>query len=100
MKNTFSESEINYVESIDENLKDRAFFEIWTIKEAYLKMLGTGIIDHLNAIDTLALPAVYFNTYCRNNYMITSCSNLSEDIRHHILTEKDIYDFYNDRQDI
>ena len=35
------------------------FFEVWTAKESYFKMLGTGITD-LRAVNTLCLPRQIF----------------------------------------
>ena len=39
----FAPEEVEYLESRDEEERPHAFFEIWTLKEAYLKACGSGI---------------------------------------------------------
>ena len=46
---------------------DARFFEVWTAKEAYFKMLGTGITN-LQAVSTLTLPQ---QTFRQGEYLIT-----------------------------
>ena len=48
----FSKEEADY---ITEKESDRRFFEIWTMKEAYLKCKGTGISGGLNSVNVLEL---------------------------------------------
>ncbi|WP_133574839.1 4'-phosphopantetheinyl transferase superfamily protein [Pedobacter metabolipauper] len=48
---TFSAEEIDYVE--EENSLDR-FFTLWTRKEAFVKVTGLGLGDHLKLIPSLA----------------------------------------------
>ncbi len=43
MRRAFSERECAAVERAPEKLKDLVFFRIWTLKESYVKALGTGI---------------------------------------------------------
>lgn len=38
----FSEPEARYIESLHEELRRDAFFRIWTLKEAYIKVCGRG----------------------------------------------------------
>ena len=60
--------EQEYVAAADD--KRRAFCEIWTRKEAYLKMTGEGISTDLSAFNTVALPlsermyTTSIDTYC------------------------------------
>ncbi|MEA3504424.1 MAG: 4'-phosphopantetheinyl transferase superfamily protein [Bacteroidota bacterium] len=44
----FSEREIDYLSNTSEEKKDEEFTRLWTIKEAYLKFLGTGLTKALN----------------------------------------------------
>jgi 4'-phosphopantetheinyl transferase len=39
----FAHSEISAIERVDEEHRTRAFFEHWTLKEAYLKARGAGL---------------------------------------------------------
>lgn len=48
----------------DENVKKR-FFEIWTAKEAYFKMKGSGITD-LKSVNTLKIEK---QSFCENGYV-------------------------------
>lgn len=43
VKRAFSESEKALMESAPEAERDLLFFRIWTLKEAYVKMLGIGV---------------------------------------------------------
>ena len=48
----FASEEVAALQAMPEGERDRAFFAIWTLKEAYLKAGGTGII---NALDSFAV---------------------------------------------
>ena len=53
----------------------RAFCEIWTRKEAVLKMTGEGISTDLTAFDTTALPlSAQLDTRGLNGYCMSVCS--------------------------
>ncbi len=56
-----TEEELSYVSQ-----DTGRFFEVWTAKEAYFKMLGTGITD-LKAVNTLALQKSYIT---QDGYLI------------------------------
>ena len=47
----FTEDEVNYMNSEPDS--DKAFFRIWTMKESYLKALGTGIGGSLTSFSTI-----------------------------------------------
>lgn len=47
----FSENERELYNSRPETMKIRAFFKLWTIKEAYSKALGTGFTSRLKGAD-------------------------------------------------
>lgn len=50
----FTENECEYIEnSMDETEKWERFFEIWTAKESYTKMLGCGLTMRMDSFDVL-----------------------------------------------
>lgn len=59
-KNFFSENE--YVSILKSDNRNELFFDIWTRKEAFLKMLGVGLSADLSCFDTLSdeMSAHYF----------------------------------------
>lgn len=55
--------------------KELAFFDIWTKKEAYLKMLGTGLSRSLQSFNVLSDELrAGFTTNKLSNHMMTVCS--------------------------
>lgn len=56
-----------------------SFSELWTRKEAYLKMLGIGISAKLADIDTLSLP-VRFYMFCLEGYTVSVCTEREAEI--------------------
>ena len=49
----FTEGELSLVDdSVDEN---KAFFTLWTLKESYLKAIGTGFADNAKSIEFYTL---------------------------------------------
>jgi 4'-phosphopantetheinyl transferase len=49
----FSPSEARALEELPDHERRRAFFRIWTLKEAYLKGCGDGLTRRLDAIDVM-----------------------------------------------
>lgn len=43
VKRVFSDTEKAFIESADESEKDLIFFRLWTLKESYIKAIGTGL---------------------------------------------------------
>ena len=49
-KRAYSESEIKLIESLPENERDLMFTRLWTLKESYVKAIGTGISYPLDTV--------------------------------------------------
>lgn len=84
-KRFFTQQEYNYIFSDTENNKitaDKRFARIWSIKEAYLKLLGTGLSGGLASFDILTENGniqikdnIYIKEYSFKDYQIAICSN-------------------------
>lgn len=68
----FAENEIKFIEGSE--TPDEAFFEIWTKKEAYSKMLGKGLAAGFSSFDVTgnALDCKFF-TKITNGYAFSVC---------------------------
>ncbi|MCP1102726.1 4'-phosphopantetheinyl transferase [Aequitasia blattaphilus] len=66
MKRYFHPEEIEYVDG------KKKFFEIWTKKEAYVKMTGEGLTKELSGINTFRIPA-FFQTEETKETIYTLC---------------------------
>lgn len=91
----FHKRELAYIERASKPQK--AFYEIWTKKEAYAKYLGLGLSADLVSINTLSSSmGLHFKTWQQDFYI---CSIYSDEIVDchvplTIVTENDIKDFY------
>lgn len=78
----FTADEYNYI--INSGNPDKNFYRIWTAKESYLKMIGTGLSKSLNSFDVLSdeLKNYFFTDY-KDEYVLTLCREnaLNEDYR-------------------
>ena len=81
-KKYFSENEIDALK-----LKIRGFSEIWTRKEAYLKMLGCGIGKEISKFDTEDAESVCFKTFYIDGFTVTVAAEQEAEIS---LTERKI----------
>lgn len=74
---TFSTGEMSYLGKITDDIlrgeQARRFFEIWTAKEAYAKMIRTGISLH-NTPDTSTLECIRHEYF--KDYVISVCGKL------------------------
>jgi 4'-phosphopantetheinyl transferase len=52
----FTAAELALLEGLDGVARQQAFFRLWTLKEAAVKMLGTGLATPLRAIQVLGDP--------------------------------------------
>lgn len=79
-KRFFTENEMNFIEKSED--RDEAFFEIWTKKEAYSKMLGKGLAAGFNSFDvTDGSLDCKFQTQIMREYIFSVCLEQSEDIQ-------------------
>ena len=62
-----SDVSINEAEKISDPTALKRFFEIWTAKEAYFKMKGSGITD-LKSVNTLEIEK---ETFAMDSYVFT-----------------------------
>lgn len=51
------------------------FYEIWTKKEAYVKLLGTGFATSISSFDVLTDPPAFFHTQKVNGCCLTVASD-------------------------
>lgn len=69
----FTEREYRYILGSDK--RDLAFHRLWTSKEAYVKLLGTGLSTPLGSFDVLdGSTSCVFLTKLLSDYMLTVCT--------------------------
>lgn len=73
-KHCFASGELSYIMESED--KSAAFYDIWTKKEAYIKMLGTGLSTSLKSFDVTgdALKKTFRSQHI-SDYIINVCSN-------------------------
>jgi len=67
---TMNDEEIKEIESAKNPAA--AFIRLWTMKEAALKLIGTGISDDLKTVLTCH-PEFHYSTHVTPNYIYTVC---------------------------
>ncbi len=86
-KRVFTEKEYHYVMDGDADMQDSRFFELWTMKEAYLKLTGQGISVPLNSFEIDWERQLVVQTESRfvtkgfDDYWLTICTQDTADIR-------------------
>ena len=72
-KRFFTENENHFIEQ--SNNPDTAFFRIWTAKEAYVKMIGTGLSKPLSSFDVTGGDTnAHFYHFFYKKFIITVCT--------------------------
>ena len=102
----FTEEEINYIRTTVEKEHKKRFTQIWTLKESYIKYLGTGLSTELHSFSVNALEGVVRDQADGNpkglklksylfdtDYYLSVCS-IEEEVRISEVTLKDLSDIY------
>ena len=74
----FCPDEIVYIENSAD--KDRAFTRLWTRKESYIKLIGTGMSADLRSFSVLDDGTAYYNETETEEHLICVCSFERTDI--------------------
>ncbi len=92
-KHFFTENEYNFI--LDSTNRDEAFYRIWTSKEAYVKMIGTGLSKSFRSFNVLDNEfSNYFISEKYKEYMITVCCENIGEIKINHMTDKDIMEYF------
>lgn len=82
VKRSFSASEQALIESAPEDERALMFFRLWTLKEAYVKMLGIGVSYPLSEVSfgfeperiVCSEPGCIFRQYIvKNEFIVSTC---------------------------
>lgn len=57
----FSEDEKNFIYAVNKEEQAKRFTQIWTLKESYIKFLGTGLSTSLNSFSVNAIDGMVAN---------------------------------------
>lgn len=91
-KRFFTDNEFHYINSSNDSTS--AFYEIWTAKEAYVKLLGLGLSKSFQSFDVINKSLeCSFLTKKLTEYMLTVCLEL--DINDIIIDEVDSSELIN-----
>lgn len=64
------------LEIFNENPTAETFYEIWTRKEAYSKILGTGVSEVVKGFDVYSLANYEFETQIAGEYLVSLCEKI------------------------
>lgn len=64
------------LEKFSENPTAEVFYEIWTRKEAYSKILGTGVQEVVKGFDVYSLANYEFETDFAGEYAVSVCEKI------------------------
>lgn len=82
-KRFFSENEIDYLDSLENNKKRESFYKLWTLKESYIKYIGKGFscsLNSFNVLDFKELECCFYDIDVNKNYKCSVCSAFNEQI--------------------
>lgn len=92
-KHFFTENEYKFI--LDSENQDEAFYRIWTSKESYVKMIGTGLSKSFRSFNVLDNEfSKYFISEKYKEYMITVCCENIGEIKINHITDKDIMEYF------
>ena len=76
-KRYFHSEEYSYLSSLPQEEQDQAFTKIWTLKEAYVKCTGEGIVGGFNKfsviVDSSTIDKKYQTQYQAKDYHLSLC---------------------------
>lgn len=89
----FSKKEINYFSNLNENTKEKTFFDWWTIKEAVVKTIGTGMRIPINSFNVPIdrddnVIVIDYNEY--NTQLYCYSFFISDETKSSFCTEKEV----------
>ena len=87
LKRVFSEQEQEFFGSVPDDEKNSVFFRLWTLKEAYIKAIGTGLSFPMNKAEfflsdngfTACIRDYRFRQYIiRGEFVVSVCTAIDE----------------------
>lgn len=83
-KRFFAKDEADYLLNQPANLHTKIFYQLWTMKESYIKMIGKGLSIPLDSFSVLKLAETNqacFQQFMKNEYIIGHiCTEEADDI--------------------